>query len=277
MGLNLRNRALVERENPRALRHLADDKIRAKAVLAEAGVPTPRTLVATSSLGEVPQTLERLSRETAFVIKPARGAGGRGILVIVGHDGDAFLRADNQRLAPTELRRHLAEIVFGAYSRTLEDVALVESLVRQHPALRVLSPAGLCDVRVLVLKGRPVLAMARIPTRRSAGRANLHAGGLGLAVDLDSGRVGRALQRGRVLDHHPDTGLELAGRVLPHWPELLGTAVRAARAFPLGYLGVDLCVDETRGPLVLEVNVRAGLEIQNVCAATLPEALEVLR
>ncbi len=42
------------------------------------------------------------------------------------------------------------------------------------------------------------------------------------------------------------------------------TARNASHAIPLGYIGVDICIDQTRGPLVLEVNGRPGIEIQNV-------------
>jgi len=45
---------------------------------------------------------------------------------------------------------------------------------------------------------------------------------------------------------------------------LLSLAKPSYRAIPLGYLGVDICIDAERGPLVLEVNARPGLEIQNI-------------
>jgi D-alanine-D-alanine ligase-like ATP-grasp enzyme len=32
---------------------------------------------------------------------------------------------------------------------------------------------------------------------------------------------------------------------------------------PLGYAGIDVCLDERRGPVVIEVNARPGIEIQN--------------
>ena len=41
-------------------------------------------------------------------------------------------------------------------------------------------------------------------------------------------------------------------------------AYNCARAIPLGYIGIDICIDQALGPLVLEVNGRPGLEIQNV-------------
>jgi hypothetical protein len=91
----------------------------------------------------------------------------------------------------------------------------------------------------------------------------LHQGAAGFAVDLESGRLGTGIHEGRVIDAHPDSGEKLAGRELPHWPEVLGIACAAQRAVPLGYAGVDVCLDERRGPVVLEINARPGIEIQN--------------
>ena len=62
------------------------------------------------------------------------------------------------------------------------------------------------------------MAMLRLPTKASNGRANLHQGGIGTGVDLDTGRTNHAVQRNRVVDHHPDTGVPLVGRVVPYWP-----------------------------------------------------------
>ena len=135
-------------------------------------------------------------------------------------------------------------------------------------------PDGLCDLRVITLHAVPTLAMVRVPTQRSGGRANLHQGGLGLAVDLESGTVSRAFHEGASIEVHPDTGEALVGLQLPHWSEVLDVAERAAGAVPLGYLGVDIAVDVDAGPLVIEINARPGLEIQNVHGVGLARALE---
>lgn len=270
MGLNLRNRALIEAANPRRFRHLADDKLAAKQLLARAGVPTPRTIHTCHRLGDLPACLTVLGEHASFVVKPARGSGGDGILVVTGKTERGFLLAGGHELSGERMRKHLAEIIFGAYSRGNDDDILVEERLIPHHQLVELSPAGLCDVRVLVLHGQPFAAMMRVPTDGSRGRANLHAGGIGISLDLADGSVTSARSGGRRIERHPDTGVQLAGLQVPHFWELLETSVRAARAFPLGYLGVDLCVDEVRGPLVLEVNVRAGLEIQNICRRGIP-------
>jgi alpha-L-glutamate ligase-like protein len=278
-GLNRRNVGLVYAHNARVHYPIADDKILAKDILAAAGVPVPSTLVRVEALWAIPECLAFLAGRDHFVVKPANGGGGNGIVVVAEWMGEGeWRRAGGGQIDLIELRQHLAAILFGAFSRgAISDRVLVEPRIFPHEVYHGLYADGLCDVRVITLGARPVLAMVRVPTARSGGRANLHQGGLGLAIDLGTGTVHRAVSRGRTLAVHPDTGAPLVGLQLPHWTETLDVAIRAARAVPLGYLGVDIVVDRERGPLVLEINARPGLEIQNVVGRGLGDALAALR
>jgi alpha-L-glutamate ligase-like protein len=115
---------------------------------------------------------------------------------------------------------------------------------------------------VILYKKVPAMAMLRLPTRASNGRANLHQGGIGAGVALDTGVTTRAVMNNHLTDRHPDTGVSLVGFRVPHWPEILEMARRVAAAVDLGYLGVDIVVDRDQGPLLLEANARPGLAIQ---------------
>jgi alpha-L-glutamate ligase-like protein len=274
-GINRRNLALVYPNNPRRHYPFADDKLLAKERFAAAGVATPRTLAVCDGLYAVPGVVEGLRGQGSFVVKPASGSGGQGILVVGAWDParEAWTRAGGRAVAPHELARHLADVVFGVHSNQLEDRAFVEERVTPHPLFAELWADGLCDVRVITLEGEPVMAMIRVPTAESGGRANLHQGGLGIAVDLATGETFRALHHGAAVERHPESGAPLVGLAVPAWPEVLAVARRAASAVPLGYLGVDVVVDATRGPLVLEINARPGLEIQNVNGHGLGPAL----
>jgi alpha-L-glutamate ligase-like protein len=275
VGINRRNLTLVYPHNARRDYPLADDKLLAKERFLAAGVPVPETLAVCEGLFAVPATVEALLGKERFVVKPANGSGGGGILVGGGWDAERerWTLAGGGALSPLTLGRHLADVVFGVHSSQLEDRAFVERRVIPHPLFSSLWADGLCDVRVITLRGAPVLSMIRVPTAESGGRANLHQGGLGIAVDLGTGRTFRALHRGRRVERHPESGAPLVGLEIPAWPEVLEVARRAARAVPLGYLGVDVVVDAERGPLVLEINARPGLEIQNVNGAGLAPAL----
>lgn len=274
-GINRRNLTLVYPNNERRHYPYADDKLLAKDVFRERGVPVPETLAVCEGLFAVPGVVEALRGRSRFVVKPANGSGGEGILVVGEWDParEVWRKAGGEEIGPRRLARHLADVVFGVHSNQLEDRAFVEVRVEPHPLFAGLWSDGLCDVRVIVLRGRPIMSMIRVPTRESGGRANLHQGGLGIAVDLATGRTFRAVHRGRTVERHPETGAPLLGLEVPGWPSVLDAARRAALSVPLGYVGVDVVVDRERGPLVLEINARPGLEIQNVNGRGLGPAL----
>jgi alpha-L-glutamate ligase-like protein len=276
VGINRRNLTLVYPHNARVHYPLADDKLLAKERFAAAGVPVPRTLTICDALYQVPEVVAKLVGSGRFVVKPANGSGGRGILVVGSWDAEvmAWRRAGGDLVDPRSLQRHLADIVFGAHSNQLEDRAFVEERVEPHEVFSSLWADGLCDVRILMLRGVPLMSMIRVPTAASGGRANLHQGGLGIAVDLQTGHTFRAVHRGQPVELHPESGAPLLGIEVPSWSSVLDAARRAAGSVPLGYLGVDVVVDKHHGPLVLEINARPGLEIQNVNGAGLGTALE---
>lgn len=263
LGVNGRNRSLIYRHNPRRYYPLADDKILTKEILSESGVPVPRTLLIIDSMEEARRAPDLLSDLDEFVIKPSQGAQGSGILVLVGRSPGGWRDPDGRERTPWEISRHLSNIVFGNYANGLRDRALLEERLIQGPLFPDAFFPGLPDIRVITLRGRPVISMVRLPTRHSHGKANLHQGAVGIGVDLASGVVVHASFRGVPVREHPDTGTMLIGATVASWPAILDTAVRAASAMPLGYLGVDIALDARLGPVVLELNVRPGLEIQN--------------
>lgn len=275
IGINRRNVELVYRNNARRDYPQADDKLLAKELFRKSDVPTPETLAVCDGLYSVQPVAHSLLEHEHFVVKPGKSSGGQGILVVKDQlEPGVWQKAGGGTVDVSMLRHHLAEIVFGVFSKQLEDHAFIERRITPHPLFQELWPDGLCDVRVITLKREPIFSMVRVPTAQSGGKANLHQGGLGLAVDLDTGRTTRAFHRGTTIERHPETGMALVGLELPDWPLLLDVARRAAAAVKLGYLGVDIVVDRERGPLVLEVNARPGLEIQNVHGKGLGPALE---
>jgi alpha-L-glutamate ligase-like protein len=263
LGLNRRNQDYVFRYNAREAFLVIDNKIATKVALSTHGIPVPRSF----AVFQVPWDLRRLGwavrRLEDFVMKPARGSGGGGILVITGRENGHFRKSSGARLTTRDLEDHASDILAGAYSRNQrQDEAMLEYRVRPDPVIGGMSFGGVGDVRVLVLLGVPILAMLRLPTRRSDGRANLHVGGIGVGVDLSTGRTMRAWSRDGALERHPDLGVPLGGVTLPCFSQILEIAASCHDAAGLGYFGADVVVDEEHGPMVLELNARPGLGIQ---------------
>jgi alpha-L-glutamate ligase-like protein len=252
-----------------------DGKKQMRDLCVGMGVPTPdlyAVVAAHSALWHLPRLL---AGRDDFVIKPNRGAGGRGVLVIVGRDGPGFVRHNGQRLSAVELTQHVSSIISGLFSLGgRADEALLQQRIVPDPAFERISFQGTADVRVIVYRGVPAMAMLRLPTKESGGRANLHQGAIGAGVDLKAGHTTRAVQRNRATDYHPDTGASVVGFSVPYWSDILEMSRRVSEATGLGYVGVDVVVDRRRGPLLLEVNARPGLAIQIANGAGLVNRLE---
>ncbi len=151
----------------------------------------------------------------------------------------------------------------GLYSLAGQrDRVVVEYYVRCDPELAKISYRGVPDIRMIVFRGFPLMAMIRLPTHLSDGRANLHQGAVGVGIDLATGETLQGVQEDRRIDEHPDTGHPLAGIFMPAWDQILEMAARCFEMTGLGYLGVDIVVDRDLGPLILELNARPGLAIQ---------------
>src|SRR5262245_63361646 len=262
LGMNARNAGAILGHNPRALFPLVDDKLNFLALCGRVGVPTPAVHAVFERHGELRKLMTVLERTPDCVIKPARGSSGRGVVLLTGSADGGFRRTNGSIATADDLRRHVSDILSGLYSLGgRPDRAIVQERLHTHPAFERISYRGTPDVRVLVYRGEPAMAMLRLPTLESNGRANLHQGGVGVGVDLESGWTTRALYRGDFVARHPDTGEPLADRVVPDWSAILTVARIVARATGLGYIGVDL-VPGSDGPVVLEANARPGLAIQ---------------
>lgn len=265
LGINRRNRDIVYKHNEKALLRLAADKLASKDALQNINIPVPETLARFDQLSELKQLEDKLKGLSAFVIKPNQGSQGNGIIVIHDVVDGHFITASGRQLTLSDLKIHIKEILLGHFSQSGgQDSAYLEPLIIQHPAVNILFDQGLADLRIIVAAGECQTAMLRLPTSQSDGKANLHQGAIGIAVNLQTGLTQRAQLQGKEITHHPDSGQALIDVALPYWPQIIAMAKACYRAIPLGYLGVDICLDHQDGPLVLEVNGRAGLEIQNV-------------
>jgi alpha-L-glutamate ligase-like protein len=270
MGINRRNAEFTLAHNPRCYYPLVDDKLRTKELAAAAGIPVPELYGVVETEYQVRHLPGWLKRHEDFVIKPAHGSGGQGILVIAGRAGAKYRTVSGEMLHLEELNHHVFNILGGLYSLGGQtDAALIEYRVRFDPVFDHICYQGVPDVRIIVFLGVPVMGMLRLPTRESGGKANLHQGAIGAGIDLAGGLTLKGVSRHQIVSEHPDTGHSIQGLAIPHWETLLTIAARAFELTGLGYVGVDLVLDQDLGPLLLELNARPGLAIQIANAAGL--------
>lgn len=263
MGMNKRNYSYIGKYNDRSLYPNVDDKLRTKELAIEGGIDVPHLIGTVKFQHEVKSVFAQLEGHKGFCIKPAKGSGGKGILVILDVNENGFMKPSGDYLSEDDVVRHISNILAGLFSLGgKNDVAVIEALIKFDPIFEGLSYQGVPDIRLIVFKGFPVMAMLRCATEASDGKANLHQGAVGIGVNIATGHALRAVQFDLPITIHPDTGVDLTKVSITNWDRLLLLAAGCYEMCGLGYLGADIVLDEDRGPLVLELNARPGLAIQ---------------
>ncbi len=263
LGMNQRNAEFIAQYNPRKFYPLVDDKLLTKNLAIKASIAVPELYAVIEIEHQVVHLEKMIAPYSSFVIKPAQGSGGDGIVVIVGRRGPNYKRSDGILMHADELKHHVSNILSGMYSLGGHpDKAMVEYRVEFDPLFREISYQGVPDIRVIVFKGYPVMSMVRLPTRLSSGKANLHQGAVGVGVNITNGETHFGVWQNHVVEHHTDTGNPISGLQIPDWERLLTISASCYELTGLGYIGVDLVLDRDKGPLMLELNARPGLAIQ---------------
>jgi len=263
LGINHRNLAFIQESNPRALYPRVDDKTVTKNICHASGIPVPETYAVIRRYGDMRRFSHLIGDRSEFVVKPASGAAGRGIIVIARRKGNDYETPSGRIFSLGDLSYHVSTMLSGLYSLGGQvDKAIVEQRIIIHPTMERIAVGGTPDVRVILYRHVPIMAMVRLPTIQSEGRANLHQGAAAAAVHLVTGRTFGGVCNNRMISRHPDTGELIGGLEIPGWRELLAAAMKLSDALEMGYIGVDFVVDAKIGPVVLEANARPGLAIQ---------------
>ena len=272
MGINRRNADYVLKYNKRSLYPIVDDKIITKMRAIEAGINVPEMYGIIETEKQIERLHDIVAQHKDFVIKPAQGAGGDGIIVIADRFEGRYKTVSGKIISHEEIEYQISNILTGLYSLGgMRDRALIEYRVTPDPIFKSISYEGVPDIRIIVLMGYPVMAMLRLPTRQSGGKANLHQGAIGVGVDLATGATLQGTWLNSKINKHPDTANAVDGVQLPFWDGFMKLAASCYELCGLGYIGVDMVLDKDKGPLILELNARPGLNIQiaNNCGLTL--------
>jgi alpha-L-glutamate ligase-like protein len=266
------------RLNPRKRFPLVDDKLQTKRLAIDAGLAVPELYGTVRFQGELSRLERLLEGRDSFVIKPAHGSGGDGVLVISDRRKGLFVKPDGRVLTLDDIEFFVSNILSGVHSLGgIPDAAMIEYRVRSNRLFEAVSYRGVPDIRLLIYRGIPAMAMVRLPTRASDGKANLHQGAVGVGIGLASGLTGHGVLGDRVVTEHPDYAQPLSGIQIPDWADLLAIGARCADLTGLGYCGVDLVLDEEQGPMMLEINARPGLAIQVANECGLERRLRQIR
>jgi len=275
LGLNSRSADYLVL-NKKSARRRADDKLLTKKMLKRAGVAHPNLLGTMSSSRKV-RSFDWGKLSGGFAIKPVQGFGGQGIILVkrAAKEEGMFWTVDGKKISVDDLKLHALDIVEGKYSHNnLPDKVMIEERINIHPKFKKLAVGGAPDVRVIVFNNVPVMAMLRLPTDESSGKANLHQGAIGLGIDIATGITTHGVYKNNSVKYFPDSTKKVNGIAVPNWNKILLMAVKTQRISKLNYLSIDMLIDGDKGPVVLELNDQPGLSIQLANMAGLRRRLE---
>ena len=275
LGMNRRNAEIIMAYNPRSNFPTVDNKVLTKELAALNDIPTPLLYGVITRHGDIRKFDSIIEGRKSFAVKPARGSGGSGIVLVKEMTRRFMITAGGRTIKPADLLYHLADILSGIFSlEGQDDSAIIEALVDPDPVFESVTYKGVPDIRVVVYRGVPVMAMARLPTSASDGKANLHGGAIGAGIEIRTGRTNTAVHRDTIVKAHPDTGNPVSGIAIPYWEDMLLMTARSLEMTGLGYTGADMVIDRDRGPLLLELNARPGIAIQMANRAGLLERIK---
>ncbi len=197
-------------------------------------------------------------------VKPATGRGGRGAERWDRTAPSTFTGPGGEQLSSDDL---LARLVEQSARRPL----IVQPRMTPHAQLQPITAGALPTLRVLTCldpAGEPQVVAAMLRTSFGANRTvdNLHAGGIGALIDLESGRLSKASNLGADarlgwFSAHPDSAAPIEGRTVPCWEEAKAAAVAAHRCFDdRVVIGWDVAILED-GPIFVEGNGNPDLDI----------------
>jgi alpha-L-glutamate ligase-like protein len=280
LGLNARNLTYLRPSNSLRAIRVADNKLLAKRILKKAGLPVLETYSVIRQSRELKE-FDWTNLPSTFALKPNRGLGGEGILIVYGRKKKfpyPWVKADKKIVEIKDLQAHILNILEGTYSMTnLPDTAFFEERIKLLKLFKPYIHRGIPDIRIVIYNSIPVMAEMRLPTKESDGKANLHLGGVGVGIDLGTGVTTTAIQKDRLIEYAPKTRLLLRGIQIPEWKEILKLAVQAQWASKIGFLGVDIAIDREKGPIILELNARPGLSIQIANLTPLNDRLQRIK
>lgn len=273
LGLNARSLLYIRPYNKKKTIKLADDKLKTKKFLSARGIPVPKLYAAIKTKEDL-EKFDFNALPSSFILKPNHGFGGEGIIPIVNKREEEWITASGKKITKPQLIDHISDILDGRYSiANVGDTAFFEQLIISHDSIGNFAYRGLPDIRVVVHNLIPVMAMLRLPTEESNGKANLHMGAVGVGIDIAKGETTYISYKNKIIDSIPGAG-SIKGLKIPYWNDILLIASKCQLITNLGYMAADIAIDKTTGPVLIEINARAGLGVQIANLAPLKKRLQ---
>ena len=178
-------------------------------------------------------------------------------------------------VSDNELRRFILDDLDGKNSMTNgNDKVIVEEKLVPGDTFKEFCKFWLADMRIIVFNLVPVWAMVRIPTEKSGGKANLAAWGIWAGIDIWTWVIKSVyVNHKSYTNKFPEEYKHLKWIRIPYWDDILLWSSKIQYFVNLWYLALDWVITDD-WPKLLEINARAGLELQNITWVKLAKTLD---
>ena len=304
---NARNLLYIRKFNNKKAIRLANNKLETKNFLSERGIPFAKTYWIISNRNELYDFDFWFLPKKTFVIKPNQGSKWAWIFIVKNISKQEKIEQKEENLTnkiqkirskiipyktiPTNkkeiyhignketndptFRRYLLDIIDGKYSMTMGwDKVIIEEKLLPWELFKEFCERWLADIRVIVFNLVPIATMIRVPTKYSNWKATLAQWWLGLWIEIWTGKITSMLWKNKVYTRKfPKEFAHFFGKQIPYRKDILFLSSKAQYYVNLGYLALDRVITN-EGPKLLEINARAGLEVQKVTNAPLEKILK---
>lgn len=283
----LNNEIFRPKVNLSAQQHFLEDKWVMQVFLSGIGLPVPEAIgvfhprfgivVGGGSLCSAPDFASALKAEPlplSIVMKPRGGRQGRNIVIAkIDRDQEGMLAFEvGEKVFSIEsFLMSLPNDAFADYDGGYHGW-LVQKYINQHPFMLEINPYTVNTFRVITFvdaagECKIHFAVLRLGRKGSAAD-NWDKGGISVAVDLETGTLGKGVFKpvygGNWVTHHPDTGVQLVGRMVPGWADILDVCKRAGQALSgIRSVGWDIAMTPD-GPVIIEGNATWSLPLAQV-------------
>jgi len=212
-----------------------------------------------------------------FIVKPEDGPSGDDLFLLESRGGQ-LTRRRGRETTSFDIGSLLRQ---SEYGRGRGRMTLIEEQLEQGSFWQQLFPGTANSIRLLTLwiPGEPApfiaRAVQRIGTADTIPTDDWSGGGISAPIDLVSGTLGKGRRlnpspsggglAGQPLTHHPDTGIEIAGAVVPGWGRVQDTVLRAAASLPFNRMaGWDVLMATDGEPVITEADGNSDISLLQV-------------
>ena len=293
LWVNKRYLKYIKPLNPKKDIKLADSKLRTKRLLENLDIPHPKLLDVIKNRKQLHKYDFSKLYGQDFVIKPNKWSKWKWIMICkvieiwrkseeVGRNDNTeeswffvnpfsddkkkiLIKANWEFMTQKEFKKHLVDILDWKYSLTLwNDIILIEEKVQPSDEFKSFCEYWLADIRVITMNLIPVMAMLRYPTIQSKWKANIAAWWIGFGIDIWTWKITSMYCKKKIyIKEFPEEYKNFYWQQIPYWDDILLYSSQIQYFTNIWYLWSDWVIARN-WPSLLEINARAGMEIQLV-------------